>query len=89
MKDSGQRPNAEPATVKRSGDHWVLVPAGPGEVAVVNATGHYVFNLCDGTRSEDDIARSLAETTGAEATAAQQDVSAYLERLGAAGLLTF
>lgn len=61
----GVGPRRAPANVKRTGDYWVLVPEGPAEVAVVNATGHHIFQLCDGSRSAASIATEIAVATGA------------------------
>lgn len=74
--------------MKRSGDYWVLVPIGPGKVVVVNAIGHKVFTLCDGTWSSGDIAHDLADASRREVEIVHRDVNAYLEQLAAAGLLT-
>lgn len=80
-------PQAVPATAQRSGEYWVLVPHDAGEVAVVNATGYQVFTHCDGSRSEADIVRTIADASGADVERVKHDVAAFVQRLESAGLL--
>lgn len=81
------RPCRLPASVQRAGVYWVLVPDEPVEVAVVNATGHRVFQLCDGSRSVASIAQEIADETSADVEAVTTDVTRYVAKLEQAGLL--
>lgn len=87
MKDHAL-PARVPAKASRAGEHWILVPDGPGRVAVVNETGYLVFKQCDGSRPESGIAEALAGMTGGDPAVILRDVAAYLGQLEAAGLIT-
>lgn len=80
------RPKAVAASVKRTGDVWVLVPAGDGEVAVVDELGHEVMQRCDGTRSCAEIAHELTADHGGRSVESEA-VAEFVTRMRAAGLL--
>ncbi|WP_084160972.1 PqqD family protein [Nocardia sp. BMG51109] len=81
-------PTAAAASVTRTGDMWTLVPStADGEVLVVNHTGHQIFQHCDGRHSASDIAHELAEMTGVSADDVIEDVTRFVHRLAAAGLV--
>lgn len=89
MSDDGGHPKRAPVTAQRAGQYWVLVPReDTGEVAVINATGYQIFAQCDGTSSETDIARAVAEASGADARRVERDVAVFVARLESAGSLT-
>jgi hypothetical protein len=88
MSDTAAGPKQVPANAQRSGEYWVLVLQEAGEVAVVNATGYHVFQQCNGSRSEADIANSIAEASGTDVEHIRRDVAAFVARLESAGLLT-
>ena len=84
----GPRPKRVPANIKRTGDYWVLVPGESGDVTVVNETGHRVFQQCDGSRSQTEIAQAIAATADVDVAEVEHDVAAFLAHLESAGLLT-
>lgn len=88
MIDDQSRPRRVPASIKRNGVYWVLVPEEALDVAIANETGHHVFQLCDGTRSAATIAHEIAEATGASIDTVTSDVTNYLTALNQAGLIT-
>lgn len=53
----------------------------------LNATGGTAWKLADGSRTIADIARAIANETGADELRVQGDVVAFFEKLRAAGLL--
>lgn len=57
-------------------------------MAVINATGYQIFAQCDGTSSETDMARAVAEAFGADTRRVERDVAVSVARLESAGLLT-
>ncbi|WP_425303447.1 PqqD family protein [Nocardia wallacei] len=58
-------PKIVAAQVSCTGDTWVLVPDDDGgTVAVVDDIGHRVWELCDGTRTPDEITDALSRTLG-------------------------
>ncbi len=87
MNDGGSRLAPAPADVQRTGEYWTLVPQDAGEVAVINATGYRVYELCDGSRSEADIAQAIADTTGTKVEHVAADVATFVSKLESAGLL--
>jgi hypothetical protein len=87
MNDNNARPARVPANAQPSGEYWVLVPQETGEVAVVNATGYHIFQQCDGSRSEEDIAHTAVEAAGADIEHVRHDVATFVAHLKSAGLL--
>jgi hypothetical protein len=85
---TGSRPTQAAADAQRTGEYWTLVPRDAGEVAVINATGYRVFQLCDGSRPEADIVRAIADSTGTEVEQVAADVATYVSELVSAGLLS-
>jgi hypothetical protein len=88
-------PNDEPslaaraaADVQRTGEYWVLIPQGPGQVAVVNDTGHRVYQHCDGTTTDAAITAAITGASGTDPEVVARDVAAFLAQLLSAGLLT-
>jgi len=80
-------PSHVQASITRTGEYWVVVPDAAGNVAVLNGTGRAVFELCDGTRSPEAIARAVAAEAGADPERVRADVQAFITQIGAAGLL--
>ncbi len=74
MSDDGPGPKRVPANVKRTGNYWVLVREESRDVAVVNETGHRVFQQCDGSRSQADIAQAIAATADVDVANVKRDV---------------
>jgi hypothetical protein len=65
----------------------VLRPDGT-EALLLNVTGGVVWNLCDGTRTIDEIASFVSSTVQApDPGVVRSDVSALLARLAEAGLV--
>ena len=85
--NDGSRPTQAPADAQRSGEFWTLVPREAGDVAVVNATGYRIFQMCDGTCSEADIAQDIAAAAGVAVERVRPDVARFVTRLETAGLL--
>ena len=80
------------STVLRSalpGDEEVLTRQGDQATAlIINATGAVVADLCDGTRTVDDIAAFIADIApGAELESVRQDVERLVGELRSARLL--
>jgi PqqD family protein of HPr-rel-A system len=68
------------------GDSLVLFHMQSGNYFSLNECGTRIWDACDGTRTEQDIAQLLAEEYDAPA-AVQDDVSALLLQLRDRGLL--
>jgi pyrroloquinoline quinone biosynthesis protein D len=63
----------------------LLYPEG---VVVLNPTGAEILRLCDGSRSVASVVAALTARHGA-AGAIAEDVTAFLDRLAAKGLVRF
>ena len=74
------------AAWRRVDGEMVLMQADAGELLGVNAVGGRAWELIDGTRSLDDIARLLAPEFGVDAARVERDLLAFLDELTAAGL---
>jgi hypothetical protein len=71
-----------------AGDEEVLMTPEGAKALIVNATGAAVVDLCDGTRSADEIASFIVEhIPAAELATVRADVDRIIGELAAAGLL--
>jgi hypothetical protein len=73
--------------IRRAGDDVLVHDAAHDKVHVLNGTAGYVLERCDGTRSVSEIARSISETTHADATLVERDVAAIVRDFQGLGLL--
>jgi pyrroloquinoline quinone biosynthesis protein D len=71
-------------TDRLGGGPLLLYPEG---VLMLNPTGAVVVALCDGSRTEGEIAAALAERYGAPADVLAADLAEFLGRLRERGLL--
>jgi len=69
-------------------DEVVVATPDQREALVLNATGAAVLELCDGSRSVDDIVDFICSTLGgADESRVRADVEPLLRRLRAAGIV--
>lgn len=68
-------------------DRAVLIRGRDEAKAWVNTSGHEIWSLCDGSRSIDEIAASLAVTYGGQAEDYAGAVAQFVDSLQGAGLL--
>lgn len=73
----------------RFGEDFVVLDGAGKMIRGLNATGARVFELVDGVRSEEEIARQIATEFDADDARAQQDVRAFLEALVHKSLIRF
>ena len=73
---------------QRSGDSMVLFHMESGKYFSLNECGQRIWEACDGTRSENEIADLLRAEYEAPAQV-KDDVLALLQRLSSNGLLKF
>ncbi len=66
----------------------LIVVAEQGRAKVLNEVGARIWGLVDGSRSVDDIIRSICQEFDVEVGEAERDVIGFLERLLAQGALT-
>jgi PqqD family protein of HPr-rel-A system len=68
-------------------DDLLLYDPRSGQAYVLNATGAYLWSLCDGSRTLCSLARALAASYALAYPDALADVRDHLDELQAAGLL--
>jgi len=69
------------------GDEYLFYDRENDRVHVLNTTAREIFLLCDGERSEDQIAGALAETYDLDPDTAGADTRQTLKRLYELGVL--
>jgi PqqD family protein of HPr-rel-A system len=70
------------------GDEYLFYDRDSDQVHVLNGTAREIFLLCDGARSDEEIARTFAERYDVEAETARADALRTLDELVRLGLLT-
>ena len=73
--------------VNLAGDEYLFYDRGNDQVNVLNSTAREIFLLCDGQRTEDEIAESLAEAYDLDPATAGKDTRQTLKRLYDLGVL--
>ncbi len=73
--------------VRKAGDDVLVHDPVHDKVHVLNGTAGYVLELCDGTHSVADIARSLSDATGAEYDVVLRDIGGVVRDFEGLGLL--
>ena len=92
MDGSGdqRRPKHHPRTAARvfSGEAVVISPM-ENMVRMFNPVGSRIWELADGQRTVEEIARQLTVEYAVELPAARAEVREFVDALAAKGLLTF
>ncbi|HVN74822.1 MAG TPA: PqqD family protein [Thermoanaerobaculaceae bacterium] len=78
--------------LRKVGDTTLVVPVGArvlelNGLVTLNATGAFVWELLDGTRTAADIAAALEERFEVDAEQARRDVGEFMTRLGEIGVI--
>ena len=68
-------------------DELVLYEPEAGSTFVLNPTASFIWSLCDGDRTLEEVAEELADRYGVSEQQALSDVAALLESLERAGFL--
>lgn len=79
-------PRPEVAAFPLDGDLVLYEPTG-GSTYVLNPSASYIWSLCDGSHTIEDIASELADAYDLEEARALADVTALLDALRGAGFL--
>ena len=69
-------------------DELVIYTPTDGQAFVLNRTAARIWALCDGTRTDQIMAREIAETYGEDEAQILADVRELIDGLSAAGLVT-
>jgi pyrroloquinoline quinone biosynthesis protein D len=76
-------------SLERLDDEILLYHPGLTKAIQLNPPAALVWELCDGQRSEDEIATLLSEAYPDQGDEVRRDVEAVLHRLSAEGAITF
>lgn len=90
MLSSEHRPRQiEPEGIiaKDLGDEYLLYDTRDEQVHVLNGTARRIYILCDGTKTEEDLAADFAETYRLDEETARRDIDETLSRLLDLGLI--
>ena len=87
MPQAGYIPKAVASTSQLTGEHWILVPDSNADVLIVNETGGYIFSLCDGNHTCEQIAQAISDKTTQPLQTVLNDVMTFVETLRKAGLI--
>lgn len=71
----------------RAGDDWLLVDPRDDRVHSLNATAFWIWRMCDGVVSEQQLAQRLAEETRAAVDVIAASVRRALESLASRALI--
>ena len=74
--------------IRDADDNVLVYDSHRAKIHVLNRTAGYILKLCDGTRSSQDIARSLSEASGTDFAAVAPDVETILREFAALELLS-
>jgi hypothetical protein len=86
MFDTMTAPRLHPQVAARQlEDRAIVVLADAGEVLVLNPNGAWLWRQMDGRRTVGELAAGLAQACGVDEVRAQQDTSAFVQSLIAAG----
>jgi hypothetical protein len=86
MFDTMTAPRLHPQVAARQlEDRAIVVLADAGEVLVLNPNGAWLWQRIDGRRTVGELAAGLAQACGVDEARVQQDTSAFVESLVAAG----
>lgn len=69
-------------------DELVAYSPATSQAVSLNASARAIWELCDGTRTVDDICDELSEAAGMPADALRADVTTTVDRFNELGLLS-
>jgi len=90
MLSSEHRPTqveADGIIAKDLGDEYLFYDTRDEQVHVLNGTARRIYILCDGTKTEEELADAFAETFRLDVPTARRDIEETLMRLLELGLI--
>lgn len=73
---------------RRMGEEWMLYDSNNEGIHVINATAEYVWRLCDGSNSREDIKEKISiEYNVPDGADLSMDIDAILEKFQELGVL--
>ena len=65
----------------------ILYDAKEGKVHILNRVGAFIWDLCNGENTLEDISRAVAESFEVDEETAQKDIKEFIEELQGMDLL--
>lgn len=65
----------------------ILYDAKENKIHILNRVGAFIWNLCDGENSLEDISSAVTETFEVDEETAQKDIKEFIEELQGMDLL--
>lgn len=82
-------PQADSRILRRDeGEEALLFDPANGAIHSLNPTARQIWELCDGTRTAEDIAAALCEQYDLPADQGHRDVVEFLDKARALGIVT-
>ncbi|MDI6840876.1 MAG: PqqD family protein [bacterium] len=72
---------------REEGDEALLFDPEKGTVKILNEVGTFIWRLCDGTRTKDDIAKEVECKYEADMKTIKEDLNKFIEKLEASGFI--
>lgn len=88
MPNAASRPLAK-TDGRDLGDEYLFYDRERDRVHVLNETAREIFLLCDGSRTQDEVASAFAEKQEIDKTIAKADAVAVLRNLSELGLIVY
>ncbi|MBN1848686.1 MAG: PqqD family protein [Deltaproteobacteria bacterium] len=78
----------ENISARKMGEEWMLYNSDDESVHVINSTAEFVWRLCDGSNSLDEIKQEIAKTYNiSDSTDLNKDVDAIINQFQELGIL--
>lgn len=81
-------PRQDPATPTRTlGEQAIVITPHDSVLHTLNATGTFIWELCDGTRSLDEIAQACAKEFDVSEEMARKEAADFVQHAANSGLI--
>ncbi len=78
---SSRKPKKNPDVAEKFGATTMLFDPSAGRLFEMNDTGRAAWSLCDGTKTVEEIAKSVADEYAADGGKVKDDVFAFVLKL--------
>ena len=73
---------------RKMGDEWMLYDSEKGDIHVINSTAEFVWRMCDGSHSIEQIKLQTQETYDVpDGVTINEDIEAIIKNFGDLGVL--
>ncbi|MHB9155196.1 MAG: PqqD family protein [Endomicrobiales bacterium] len=73
---------------RKEGKEALLYDSQTGKFDIINETGIFIWKLCNGTNTEEDIVAKVLDAYSVSRPAAVKDVKNFLKCVSKSGLIT-